>query len=169
MTDGLRLDVSELETLRRAWRDAPDVVAEELARACAEGALLAEREIKERTPRGVTSALAGSISARPPRIDGASVSAAVSTSIAHAIPVELGTKPHFPPVAPIADWARYKLGVPADRAGSVAYLIARKIAARGTEGAFMFRDGAEAARPQVERFMSAAVGRVAERLAGARA
>lgn len=42
--------------------------------------------------------------------------------------VEYGTKPHFPPVAPIERWAKTKLGV-----SGLGFLIARKIGRFGTK------------------------------------
>ena len=58
--------------------------------------------------------------------------------MAYAVPVELGTGPHMPPIRPLADWAEHKLGVAPEKARSVGYRIARKIAAKGTDGAHMF-------------------------------
>lgn len=42
--------------------------------------------------------------------------------------VEFGTRPHFPPVAPIERWAKTKLGQE-----GLGFVIARKIARRGTK------------------------------------
>lgn len=45
-----------------------------------------------------------------------------------------GRKPgKFPPIKPIREWAIRKLGVSEDEADSVAFLIARKIAKKGTD------------------------------------
>jgi hypothetical protein len=52
--------------------------------------------------------------------------------------VELGTRPHFPPVAPIQHWVEKKLGYSGKEAKSIAYLIARSIWRRGTKGQKMF-------------------------------
>jgi phage gpG-like protein len=60
------------------------------------------------------------------------VAATVGSNLVYAKPVEYGSRPHFPPVAPLELWARRKLGVPARRARSVAFAVARKIARRGT-------------------------------------
>ena len=51
-----------------------------------------------------------------------------------------GTRPHWPPPAPIADWVKKKLGITeAKELRSVTFLVQRKIAAVGTEGApFLF-------------------------------
>lgn len=60
------------------------------------------------------------------------VSATVGTDLTYAKAVEWGSRPHFPPVAPLELWVRRKLRVPARRARSVAFLVARKISKRGT-------------------------------------
>jgi hypothetical protein len=48
--------------------------------------------------------------------------------------VEEGTRPHWPPIAPLKIWALRKLG---DE--GAAYAVQRKIAKRGTKGVFMFK------------------------------
>ncbi len=163
----LDIDASGIANLARAWKRAPEIVIEEMTAAVTGGFLLAEREIRERTPVGAPATLKGSIAARETRVTATGVIGVVSTSIGHAVPVELGTKPHFPPVAPLADWAVSKLGVSREEAEGVGLAIARRIAAHGTEGAYMFRDGFEAVRPQVERMFRDAARRIVARLAGA--
>jgi hypothetical protein len=56
-------------------------------------------------------------------------------------PLEYGTNPHFPPVAPIQHWVEKKLGYSGKDAKSIAFLIARAISRRGTKGAHMFEKG----------------------------
>ena len=82
--------------------------------------------------------------------------------------MELGTKPHFPPVQPLADWAAYKLGVAPDRDHQVGFLIARKISRKGTKGAFMFRQAFEAGERTVNRVFARHVEQAARGLGGAR-
>ena len=55
-------------------------------------------------------------------------------SAPHAVFVEFGTDPHMPPVDPIMEWARRKLGLPEDEARRVAWAIAKKIEKEGTPG-----------------------------------
>ena len=161
------IDASGIANLARAWKWAPEIVVDEMTAAVTEGSLLAEREIRDRTPVGATATLKGSIAAREPRVSATDVIGEVSTSIGHAAPVELGTQPHFPPVALLADWAVARLGMSHEEARGVGFAIARKIAARGTKGAFMFRDGLGAVRPQVERMFRDAGRRALARLAEA--
>jgi len=106
-----------------------------------EAALLLERDIKLRTPVG-----AGPIHLRDTifqrvSVSGRSVSGILGTPAVYGESVEMGTKPHFPPVDPIQHWVERKLGIEGKQARSVAYLIARKISKKGTEGAEMFGKG----------------------------
>lgn len=165
----INVDAGSVIELADAWERAPAIIAEELVRASWEAEMLLQREVVERTPRGVGSGggLAGSIIAGEPRVLADQVVGAVSSAIAHALPVELGTRPHFPPVAPIVQWAIAKLGVPADEAEGVGLAIARKISRRGTEGAFMFRRGFDENLGQVEAIYQAALVRIRDRMAEA--
>lgn len=165
----VRIDIRGAAELARAWAEAPDLVAEELTRATWEAELLLQREIQDRTPTGATGLLRESISTREPRRLDRAIIGEVGTSIAHAVPVELGTRPHFPPIAPLQDWAEAKLGLDADAARGAAFAIARTIARRGTKGAFMFQHGFARARAQVVQMYDQALLRIRNRLAGARA
>lgn len=58
--------------------------------------------------------------------------AIVTVDAPHAPMIEYGTRPFFPPIAPLAEWAMRKgLGSSASEARSIAYLVARKIARDG--------------------------------------
>ncbi|MGE0256909.1 MAG: hypothetical protein AB7N54_19970 [Alphaproteobacteria bacterium] len=163
----MHLDVTEVALLGAAWEQAPEMVLEELATGVLEATLLLEREVRERTPTGVgaDAGLRGSISGREPEILADQVIGVVGTALAYALPVELGTRPHRPPVGPLIDWARAKFGVDRAEAERIGWAVQRKIAARGTEGAAMFRTGFDANRPQVEAIMARAHQRIVERLA----
>lgn len=165
----IRIELHGAAELAAAWAKAPDVVAEELTRTTWEAELLLQREIQDRTPTGATGLLRESIHAREPRRLDRIVIGEVGTSIAHAVPVELGTRPHFPPIAPLQDWAEAKLGLDAEAARGAAFAIARTIAKRGTRGAFMFEHGFARARAQIVQMYDAALLRIRNRLAGARA
>ena len=140
----------------------PERYARELTAAMLEAGLLLEREVKELAPVGVGGAagLRGSIAAMPPHMDGDTLTGGVGTSAPYAVPVELGTRPHFPPVQPLADWVRAKLGESDPVAArSIAYCIARKIAAHGTEGQHIFQRALDAAQERVGGMFDRAVER----------
>lgn len=164
----VHIDIQGAAELARAFELAPEIAAQELERAAWESELLLEREVKELTPVGIGGGggLKGSIAAREPKRLADGVIGVVGTPLNYAVPVELGTKPHFPPVQPLADWARQKLGVDPGEARSVGFLIARKISKKGTKGAHMFADAFKANRGQVARIFEGARERIAARIAG---
>jgi len=60
--------------------------------------------------------------------------AVVSFDAPHAPFMEYGTRPHFPPIAPLADWAiRKGMADTQEEADEVALAVARKIAKHGIE------------------------------------
>ncbi|KLN57623.1 hypothetical protein VPARA_11360 [Variovorax paradoxus] len=127
--------------------------------------LLVEREVKEGIPRGATGLTAASVSSDAFSTP-AGVLGVVGSSQASASFVELGTKPHMPPVAALVPWVRAVLGVEAKRAPSVAFLIARKIARKGTTAQRPFALALARTEGQVLRLFEGAAGRIAAHLAG---
>lgn len=129
---------------------------EDQADATIEGGLtemgqLLERTVKEETPLGATKLLRGSIFSE---LRGVPVrELIVSSTQPYAPPVERGRQPgKFPPLGPIVLWVRRKLGAGSEKeARSIAFLVARKIARKGTPGAAMFYKGFTRARPALER------------------
>jgi hypothetical protein len=109
-----------------------------------------EREIKTRTPLGATKILRGSIFSEP---RGNPVREVIvgSTSL-YAPIVERGRQPgKFPPPGPIQLWVRRILGVENPKEiRAIAFLVARKIARFGTEGAFMFERASKESNPALQ-------------------
>lgn len=151
-----------------AWRGlamrAPEIFRGEFVPAVTEASMLAEREVKERAPTSGAGTLRNSIGALPVTLSGTAVSAGVGTSLSYAAAVELGSKPHWAPIAPLLDWVQRKLGLSGEEAEGAAQAIQFKIAARGTEGAFMFRDGFAHVDSFVRGLLKAASDRAAARL-----
>jgi hypothetical protein len=152
--------------LQALWAKAPDIVRQELTSAMYESELLVERNVREGTPEGAYRNLKGSIAAQTPQVSADSVLGVIGTSAPYAVPVELGTKPHFPPILPLVDWVIAKLGVPEKEAKGVAFLVARKISRKGTKGAAMFQRGFEKSERLVQQIFDRARSRVVDRLAG---
>lgn len=157
------IDSSSLALLARAWETAPDVVRENLLAGMAQAGSLVEREVKERTPTGIGggAGLRGSITSEE-QVDGFRVLGIVSTAQQYAEAVELGTKPHRPPVAPLQDWAKQKFGISEEEAEGVGFAIQNKIAKEGTEGAFMFRDALNDQEDAVIRILDGTVQKIIE-------
>lgn len=159
----IEADARQVEALAIAWRQAPELVIEELTPAALEASLLLEREVKEGTP-AAAGTLRESVTSRVQRIP-EGVLGITGTALSYAIPVELGTRPHMPPVQPIIDWAKLKLGVSPEEAERVGYAVARTIALRGTPAFGMFHRAFAANRGQVERIFERAARRIVDRLA----
>lgn len=151
-------------TFRAIAARAPEIFQGELVPAVTEASMFTEREVKERTPTSGAGTLRDSIGALPVTISGTAVSSGVGTSLSYAAAVELGSKPHWAPIAPLLDWVQRKLGLTGEEAEAAAQSIQYKIAARGTEGAFMFRDGFAHADAFVRGLLKAASDRAAAKM-----
>lgn len=165
----IRIDGRAARNVIRGFRKAPDIVSAVMIPAVIEGQLLFEREVKENTPVGIGGGggLKGSISSREPAVIDGDIIGEVGTPLAYAIPVELGAQPHMPPVRPLVDWARHKLGLDIEEAERVGFAIALKIKAQGTEGAHMFADAHASTSHQIEGILTRAGERVGEKIAEA--
>jgi hypothetical protein len=170
MMGAIDIDMGGLQDLQSAWAVAPAIVREELEAAMIESDLLIEREVKERTPVGASAGGAGGLKGSifsQESVGADNVIGVVGTALNYATPVELGTRPHFPPVDALIDWVMVKLQVTEQEARGVAFMIARKIAARGTEGAHMFEQGFAAVEQQVYEIFGRARDRIVMRVATA--
>lgn len=124
-----------------------------------------QRVVVQGAPRGVSSGgggLRGSVFSElrgtPARREGV-----VASSLFYAPIVEVGRRPgKRPPIAPILLWVRRKLGLSGTEAQQAAFLITRKIGARGTEGAHMFERAFQKLEPYARQRFEA----LAQQLAG---
>ena len=158
-------EITGAQELTEAFKKAPEIVEKVGARAIIKATALLEREVKERTPFGVTGLLRQSIAAQKPYRSGVdNMTGVVSSPLDYAVCVELGTKPHYPPIEPIKEWVLKKLELPDVEAESVARLIAWKIKAHGTKGAKMFAKAFKANKEQVERILSVVPVQVAREI-----
>lgn len=159
------IDTGNLKDLQAALERAPQIVREELETAVTEADLLLEREVQQRMPTA-HGTLRASVFHRE-EVSDAGVIGLVSTPLDYAVPVELGSKPHFPPVEALIDWVRQKLGVKSEKmARGVAFAVARKISVRGTAAQRPFGLTFQAEEAQVRSIFDRAAARIAERMAG---
>jgi hypothetical protein len=158
------IDLGNLKDVQAALARAPQLVREELEAAVTEADLLLVREVQERMPTA-HGTLRASVFNRE-EVSDTGVLGLVSTPLNYAVPVELGTKPHFPPVDALVDWVKVKLGVTSEKtARGVAFLIARKISLRGTAAQRPFGLAFQAEEAQVRAIFDRAAARIAGRLA----
>lgn len=127
----VQLSAPALVQIAEGFKRAPAHTQGVLLGTMTEATALLQREASEAMPRGATGITAGSLTSDAWSVP-AGVLGVVGSSQPAALFVELGTKPHMPPVAALVPWVRNVLGVDAKRAPGVAYLVARKIARRGT-------------------------------------
>jgi len=148
-----------LAALLGRFERLPAAVEDELVIGVTEASFLLQREVVELTPTSGAGTLRDSIGALPVRIDGVRVVGAVASASLYVQPVELGTKPHHPPLAPLLDWVQRKLGLRDEEADEAARKIAWKIAAHGSKGVFMFKRAFEATEAQIAEIIIAAAQR----------
>ena len=161
---GLTLQLTGAERLQQALASAPEIVRQELRVFSHAAVMHLKAEVQDRTPTAMGT-LRASIHADA-HSNPQGVLGVVGTPLAYAVPVELGTRPHFPPVQALEDWVRQKLGLSGKEARSVAFAIARKISKVGTQGHFMFRDAFEANADEMQRQFDQTVSRIVARIGG---
>lgn len=150
----------DMGDVKRLAKKYPSVTKDVMEMQVTEAVNLLEAAVVKETPYG-----AGPIHLRDTihgkvHTMGMQVSGMVGTPLEHGEPVELGTKPHWPPIGPIQHWVEGKLHVPANESKSVAFLIARKIARKGTKGVRMFGKAFDDNRSKIMNIL----GRIPEKI-----
>lgn len=77
--------------------------------------------------------------ARSTKVDTVEDGAIVGMDAPHAAFIEEGTRPHFPPLQPLKDWARLRFGGSEAEIDQIAFLVARKISRHGIEPRHYFK------------------------------
>lgn len=85
----------------------------------------------------------------------------------YAIPVELGTKPHYPPLEPLINWAEQKLHLQGPDAERAARGIQRKIGRIGTPARGMAHTGLAGAADTIRAEFAECAQRIKARIAAA--
>lgn len=165
----IKFDSQQAEKYAAYLKLAPEIAQQEMRVSLTEALLFLEREVKDGTPVGVggSAGLRGSISHSISESSAGNIHGKVFSPLRHAIPVEMGTDPH--PVSmegreAIRDWVEKKLGVSENESKQVAFLVARKIAKKGTEGAHMFENALSDNSSQVMGMLYAGIDRLFIRL-----
>lgn len=160
------INVQGMQELQAQLARAPGVVIEELEATVTEADLLLTREVKENMPTAHGTLRASVF--HEERVNEAGVVGLVGSPLSYIVPVELGTKPHFPPIEPLIDWVKVKFGISGDKAArGAAFAVARKIAMRGTKEQRPFGRAFQSFEPQIRAMFDRAMGRIAARLGNA--
>lgn len=177
-----RVQFSGLAELAQSYAHAPEIVSDELMTLAVEVVQEMEAATKEATPTShgtLRASITGDVVSLG---SGIGVEAVVGSSLNYAPWVELGTKPHMPPLDPLVDWVKAKgldlglVGTSAkarkgrdEVAVAIAERIRWKIAHYGTEGKAMFRKGFDATTAGLDARVGETLARVGARIAGGRA
>ncbi len=116
-------------------------------------------EIVKRTPVGFSrSARGGWATEVTGSITKGKIVGRIANPVLHVDPLDTGRRPgRRPPIDALIPWVGSKLGIPPGPARrSIAFLIARKIGARGTTGANMIEEGWEVAADKIKPALKAA-------------
>ena len=159
----IKLTMPELPATISAFKAEPALrleVINDTLRAC--GKIL-RAAIKDETPVGVTGKLRANTYARLRNEGGDQQLAITQTAkseagVSYGWFVREGTRPHFPPIAAVAPWARAK-GIPP-------FLVARAIAKHGTKANHYPERAYEKVAGQIDDTVAQINQMTAERLAG---
>lgn len=168
----MRIEASAADFVQLAelFERAPDITREALLTAMIDADALVQGELQRELPRGAGGAggLAGSIQREEhPLAD--NVLGLVYSDRPYAAYVELGTKPHTPPIQPLIDWVEARLGERGRTAVGIAHAIKTTIARRGTEPKPIWRDTYNRLQGEIRAKFDRAVSIILGQLAGGRA
>ncbi|MCE2516262.1 MAG: HK97 gp10 family phage protein [Alphaproteobacteria bacterium] len=156
----IRIHHDELTRFSDALERMPDRLTAEMVTGVNEMLLLGQRETQERTPTATGLTRNSIIADAPVVTTGGGVEGRWGSAAPHIEPLEEGSRPHMPPIAPIQQWVVQKLGISEPtHARAVAWAVATKIKREGTRGQFMFRDATTAISAAVQRRLGLAVAR----------
>lgn len=131
-----------------------------------EALLLLEREIKKETPVGAGPTHLRDTIFHKVQSYGEPIWGMVATPAKYGESVEMGTRPHFPPVAPIQFWVEKQMGLTGKEAKSVTHAIVRAIGRRGTKARKMFGTSVDARRAQVIKILEQIPADILKRIQG---
>lgn len=167
MSDGLQLDydISEIVHFANQLDRSAVIAQQEIEIFMTKALIVLEKQIVDRTPVN-TGTLRGSITKeRWKSFSG--IRGEVFTPMIYGMPVEYGRKAgKMPPIGPLAYWL-FRKGYVTDRKEirGAAWGLAMHIKEFGTEGAFMFTEGFDAAKPYIERIFGELPDRILKRMA----
>lgn len=138
---GLKEVQRNLETAAKELRGTP------MINAMRDATLVVDRDAKKNAPVD-TGRLRASIT---PEVttQGEIVKGVVGSNVKYAPYVELGTRPHWPPLAALEVWAR--------RHHTSAFLVARAISIRGTPAVMYLQKAFDANKDKIEKRIGQAV------------
>ena len=142
-----------VETQRKMEQVVSDLTGPPILEAFRDATLLVSNDAKVNAPVD-TGRLRASITPEV-RLQGSTIEGVVGTNVVYAAAVELGSRPHWAPLAALETWAR--------RHGMNAYVLQRAIARRGTKPRRYLQRAFESNRPIIIRKIERAVSQIVDK------
>lgn len=156
----LKFKVQNLETILERYQEAPSIVSKELDTAMHKAVVKLKATAKIEAPVGANNVLRGAIYSK---VYGGGYGIKGEVGVGPAAPygvcVHEGTRPHFPPIAALKQWAERKLGNPA-----LAYPIARHIAKVGTKANPFMQRAWDSEQDNITAFFEVANANIAKQV-----
>jgi len=150
----VELSVDDLQKAQRKMEQmAKDVHGTPIVNAMRDSILIIQRAAKQNAPVDtgrLRASIVPEIVVRPQAIMGI-----VGSNVKYAPFVELGTRPHWPPISALELWAR--------RHGTTAFLVARAISRRGTKAVRYLSRAVEDNQRRIEQIFDHAARRILEK------
>lgn len=139
-----------VETQRKLEQTIADLQGDAFLDGMRRATLLVQRDARRLAPVD-TGRLRASITPEI-RQRGTTIQGVVGTNVVYAAAVELGSRPHYPPIAALQTWAR--------RHGMNAFVLQRAIGRRGTKARRYFQQAFEQNRSRIVELLDDAVVRI---------
>lgn len=159
----IQISAPGLAALQQGFEQAPVFTGTALLGAMTEAVTMLEAEVKDAMPAvsGLTrNSVTGDAFSTPAGVLGVVGSAAVAAAV-----VELGSRPHMPPVTPLVTWVQEVKGLSGKEATAAAWRIAMAIKRRGTKAQRPFARTLERAQPTLGQIFEGAAQSIAIHLA----
>ena len=168
MSKNVTIDVSELVTFAKSLgTHGPGIIANELAKSMvATGELIERAATIKAGPSVNTGSLRASISSQA-KGHGFGTSVEVGTVVEYGAPVEYGSSypGPVPPRAPLARWARRKLGLDQRQSEVFAYHFQKKVKSSGIKGKPFLGPAVDEQLGAIDKIFAAGVERATAKLA----
>ena len=163
------VDVANLDVLVKRMKDIPDNFDRNIRKAMQESVTEVKKNIVEEPSFPVfMGALRRSIGSKVSK-EGSEVVGRIGSSLTneeYPAVMEFGRRPGtMPPPSALLRWVELKLNPPAGQEMSIAFLVARKIKARGIEGRHFMEKGFEKSLTRIQEFMNRAADAIVQEIA----
>lgn len=142
-----------VETQRKLEQVVADIRGGEFLQGMRDATLMVSRSAKERAPVD-TGRLRATLTPEIRR-EGNTTLGVVGSNVKYAAAAELGSKPHWPPLKALENWAR--------RHGTTAYVVARAIARHGTKAKKFLQGAFEENKDAIVKRLGDVVGKIVKK------